>query len=82
MAGVFSQLELSMIRARVRSGMENAKAKGKQISRPQVTADDVPSGFLRHYSSYKRGQLSVSELARVCNISRTTAYKYIGLLEN
>ena len=81
MAGVFSQLELSMIRARVRSGMENAKAKGKQIGRPQVTADDVPSGFLRHYPAYKRGQLNVSELARVCNISRTTAYKYIGLLK-
>ena len=81
MAGVFSQLELSMIRARVRSGMENAKAKGKQIGRPQVTADDVPSGFLRHYPAYKRGQLNVSELARVCNISRTTAYKYITLLE-
>ena len=82
MAGVFSQLELSMIRARVRSGMENAKAKGKQIGRPQVTADDVPSGFLRHYPAYKRGQLNVSELARVCNISRTTAYKHITLLEN
>ena len=81
MAGVFSQLELSMIRARVRSGMENAKAKGKQIGRPQVTVDDVPSGFLRHYPAYKRGQLDVSELARVCNISRTTVYKYIGLLE-
>ena len=82
MAGVFSQLELSMIRARVRSGMENAKAKGKQIGRPQVTADDVPSGFLRHYPAYKSKQLNVSELARVCNISRTTAYKYINLLEN
>ena len=82
MAGVFSQLELSMIRARVRSGMENAKAKGKQIGRPHVTADDVPSGFLRHYPAYKRGQLNVSELARVCNISRTTAYKYINLLES
>ena len=82
MAGVFSQLELSMIRARVRSGMENAKAKGKQIGRPQVTADDVPSGFLRHYPAYTRGQLNVSELARVCNISRTTADKCIGLLEN
>ena len=81
MAGVFSRLELSMIRARVRSGMENAKSKGKQIGRPQVTADDVPSGFLRHYPAYKRGQLNVSELARVCSISRTTAYKYIGLLE-
>jgi len=28
MAGVFSQLELAMIRSRVKSGMENAKAKG------------------------------------------------------
>ena len=81
MAGVFSQLELSMIRARVRSGMENAKAKGKQIGRPQVTVDDVPSGFLRHYPAYKRDQLNVSELARVCNISCAMAYKYIGLLE-
>ncbi|MBE6926954.1 MAG: recombinase family protein [Ruminococcaceae bacterium] len=31
MAGVFSQLELAMIRARVRSGMKNARAKGRQI---------------------------------------------------
>ena len=81
MSGVFAELELRIIRERVRSGMANAKAKGAKIGRPQVTADDVPSGFLRHYPAYKRGQLNVSELARVCNISRTTAYKYINLLE-
>ena len=81
MAGVFSQLELAMIRSRVRSGMANARAKGKQIGRPQMTVEDIPSGFLRHYHSYKKGQLNVSELARVCDISRTTVYKYIGLLE-
>ena len=81
MAGVFSQLELAMIRSRVRSGMENARAKGKQIGRPQVGKEDIPATFLRHYPSYKSGHLSVSELARVCDISRTTVYKYIGLLE-
>lgn len=81
MAGVFSQLELAMIRSRVRSGMANAKAKGKQIGRPQITADSIPAIFLRHYPAYKSGKLNVSELARVCDISRTTAYKYIGLLE-
>ena len=43
MAGVFSQLELAMIRSRVRSGMANAKAKGKQIGRPQVTVDSIPA---------------------------------------
>ena len=81
MAGVFSQLELAMIRARVRSGVANARAKGRQIGRPQVTAQDLPSGFLRHYHAYKKGQLNVSELARVCDLSRTTVYKYIELLE-
>ena len=81
MAGVFSQLELAMIRARVRSGMENARAKGRQIGRPQVSKEDIPATFLRHYPAYKRKQLNVSELARVCDISRTTTYKYIGLLE-
>ena len=81
MAGVFSQLELAMIRARVRSGMENARAKGRQIGRPQVSKEDIPSTFLRHYPAYKSKQLNVSELARVCDISRTTAYKYKSLLE-
>ena len=81
MAGVFSQLELAMIRARVRSGMENARAKGRQIGRPQVSKEDIPATFLRHYPAYKSKQLNVSELARVCDISRTTVYKYIRLLE-
>jgi DNA invertase Pin-like site-specific DNA recombinase len=81
MAGVFSQLELAIIRARVKSGMANAKAKGAKIGRPQVSKDDIPTTFLRHYPAYKSKQLNVSELARVCDISRTTAYKYIGLLE-
>ena len=81
MAGVFSQLELSMIRERVRSGMANAKAKGKQIGRPQVTKDNVPAIFLRHYPAYKSGHLNISELSRVCDLSRTTIYKYISLLE-
>ena len=45
MAGVFSQLELAMIRERVRSGMANARAKGRQIGRPQTTKDEIPATF-------------------------------------
>ena len=81
MAGVFSQLELAMIRSRVRSGMANAKAKGKRIGRPQVGKEDIPANFLRHYPAFKSGTLNVSELARVCDLSRTTVYKYLFLLE-
>ena len=81
MSGILAELELSMIRARIRSGMANARAKGAKIGRPQATADDIPAVFLRHYPAYKKNQLNVSELARVCDLSRTTVYKYIDLLE-
>lgn len=80
MAGVFSQLELAMIRARVRSGMENARAKGKLIGRPRTTKDDIPPAFYRHYPSFAAGQMNVSELARVCMLSRPTVYKYLSII--
>ena len=81
MSGVFAELELRIIRERVRSGMRNARAKGARIGRPQTTLDDIPANFLRHYPAYKNGAFNLTELARLCDISRTTAYKYIGLLE-
>ena len=80
MAGVFSELELSMIRARVRSGIANARAKGKQIGRKPVTKDDIPAVFLKHYPSYQSGAMNISELARICGLSRPTVYKYIKMV--
>ena len=80
MAGVFSQLELAMIRARVKSGMENAKAKGKQIGRRPTTKEDIPSSFLKHYAIFMEGKMNVSELARVCGLSRPTVYKYMKMM--
>ena len=80
MAGVFSQLELAMIRARVKSGMENAKAKGKKIGRPQTTKDNIPTVFFKHYLTYAAGKMNVSELARICGLSRPTIYKYIKMI--
>ena len=81
MSGVFAELELRIIRERVKSGMANAKAKGAKIGRPQATADDIPAVFLRHYPAFQKKRLNVSEFARVCNLSRTTVYKYLALLE-
>ena len=72
MAGVFSELELSMIRTRVRSGMANAKAKGKQIGRKPTTKADIPAVFLKYYPAYKNGTMNISEMARICGLSRPT----------
>lgn len=80
MSAVFAELELSIIRARVKSGMANAKAKGKPIGRPKTTVDDIPAAFYKHYPSHAAGKLNVSELARVCGISRPTVYKYLHLI--
>lgn len=81
MAGVFSELELAMIRARVKSGMDKAKADGKQIGRKATTKDDIPMVFYKHYPAYKAKQLNKVEFARVCNMSRPTIDKYIKLVE-
>ena len=81
MSGVFAELELRIIRERVRSGMANAKAKGARIGRPKTTIDSIPQVFYKHYPAFASGSLNLSELARVCNLSRMTVYKYISLVE-
>lgn len=80
MAGVFAELELQMIRARVKSGMANAKAKGKRIGRPETTAEDIPAIFFRHFPAYNSGALNKAEFARVCDLSRPTIDKYIKIV--
>ena len=80
MAGVFSSLELAMIRARVRSGMEQARIKGRRIGRRPTTKEDIPANFLKHYAIFMEGKMNVSELARVCGLSRPTVYKYMKMM--
>lgn len=77
---VFSELELGMIRTRVRSGVENARSKGKRIGRPPITQDDIPKVFWRYFTQYQAGKINVSELARLAKISRPTAYRYIAVV--
>ena len=81
MMGVFSELERNMISQRVKSGMENARAKGKQIGRPAATADDIPAIFYRHYPKYAKGEINKAEFARLCNLSYPTVFKYLRLAE-
>ena len=80
MSAVFAELELSIIRARVRSGIANAKAKGKKVGRPHLTREDIPALFMKHYPALIEGKMNVSELARVCGISRPTVYKYMKMV--
>ena len=60
--------------------MQNAKANGRKLGRPQTTKDDIPAVFYKHYPAYVAKQMNVSELARVCGLSRPTVYKYLRLI--
>lgn len=80
MMGVFAEMERNIISERVKSGMANAREKGSKIGRPETTADKIPSMFMKYYPKYRKGEMNVTELSRLCKMSRTTVYKYIELL--
>ena len=79
MMGVFAEMERSMLSQRVKSGMENAKAKGAIIGRPQTTVENLPPSFLKHYPKYTAKQVTQQELASLCGLTRQSVSKYIKI---
>ncbi|MHB8002878.1 recombinase family protein [Clostridium botulinum] len=82
MMGVFAELERNIISQRVKSGMANAKSKGKTIGRPSKTKEDIPNNVINAYALLKTQKINKSECARMCNISRPTLDKYIKIIES
>lgn len=82
MWGVFSEMERKMIQSRIKYGIENARSKGKVLGRPKTTSENIPDIFYRYYSKYKNNQINIMEFSKLCNLSRTTIYKYISITEN
>lgn len=60
--------------------MANTKAKGRQVGRRPTNKDDISEVFYKHYPAYVAGQMNVSELARICDLSRPTVYKYLKMV--
>ena len=81
MWGVFAEMERNIISQRVKSGMKNARAKGKQIGRPPIAMDRLPDKFWKYYQKYQAGEINVSEFARLLKCSRVTTYKYLSMVE-
>lgn len=68
----FAEMEAELIRERVLSGLDAAKAKGKVLGRPveNKNIDEVINDYLNT-------NLSVVEIAKKHNISRPTVYNYL-----
>lgn len=81
MVAVFSELERQFISQRVKSGMANAKAKGKKVGRPQFTVCDIPEKFIKDYQKQLKTKVNITHLAKNNNLSRVTTRKYIKMLK-
>ena len=81
MMGVFSELERNMISARVKSGIENAKAKGKKIGRAKSSINNIPKEVIKYYEFYKNNKINKTTYAKMCGVTRPSIYKYIKIIE-
>ena len=82
-SGVFAELERNIISQRVKSGMENAKAKGKRIGRPTLDMDTVTGNdkFMNAYKLWKNKSIKKIDIKRLTGMSRVTIDTYIKMLE-
>jgi len=77
MLSAFAEFERDCIRERVRSGLRNARAKGKRLGRPRVFTDASRIAALR-----KQGR-SWSEIVSETGVSKGTAQRAVfGLPKN
>ena len=80
MMGVFAEMERDMIRQRVKSGVANARSKGKLVGRPRLTVNNIPAKVKANHEKYKEGLINKIDYARICGISRPTLDKYLSVL--
>src|SRR5271169_4892377 len=74
--GAMAEFERSLIQERVKAGLRNARAKGKEFGWPraQVDADRV--------AALRRDGLSWSQICRTLNVSKGSAQRSVVRLES
>ena len=70
--GAFAELERSLIKERVRTGMRRAKLEGRRLGRPRLNVDR------RQVLLDRAHGMSLSEIANAHHISRTTVRRLLG----
>jgi DNA invertase Pin-like site-specific DNA recombinase len=73
MMGVFAEFERTMIKERVMAGLARARAQGKQLGRPKVSAATEAS--IQDLRSTGMGKLKI---ARILGIGVSTVQRVVG----
>ncbi len=71
--GYFAERERDNIKTRQREGIDSALARGVKFGRP---TGEIPKDFIRCYELYKNGLIKVKDVMNMCNIKRSTFFKY------
>lgn len=71
--GYVAEKERTNIKTRQREGIDSALKNGIKFGRPK---GEIPKDFLRAYELYKQGLIKVKDVMSMCNIAKSTFYKY------
>ena len=80
LASMLYMLEVSERFSKKRSVSSGVRLERKKIGRPLTTLDDIPDLFFMYYPQYEADEISVSEFARRCKLSRPSIYKYTRIV--
>lgn len=68
-----AERERDNIKTRQAEGIASAKTRGVKFGRPKT---ELPKDFLRAYELYQNGLIKVKDVMSMCNIAKSTFYKY------
>ena len=71
--GYVAEKERTNIKTRQAEGIKSALANGVKFGRPK---SEIPKDFIRAYELYKQGLIKVKDVMSMCNIAKSTFYKY------
>lgn len=69
-----AEKERAYIKKRQREGIDIAKAKGKQLGRPQAS---FPIEWDKYYALWEKGEITAAQFMATLNLKRTTFYKLV-----
>ena len=71
--GYVAEKERVNIKTRQREGIDSALKNGVKFGRPK---SEIPKDFVRAYELYQQGLIKVKDVMSMCNIAKSTFYKY------
>ena len=72
--GYVAEKERLNTKVRQAEGIASAKARNVKFGRP---IGEIPKDFIRAYELYKTGYIKVKDVMCMCNIAKSTFYKYV-----